>query len=114
MNDQYYRKSRKKKIVPEWLKKVWKNKTVRLLLLLFVPILLFITFSNRGVLQRINLENQKKEVQAKVKQLQQEQLQLQQQSKALDNDPRAIEKVAREKYGMIREGETVYKVKKEK
>jgi cell division protein FtsB len=112
--DQYYRKSRKKPDAVELIKKVWKNKTARLILLLFVPILSFIMFSNRGVLQRVNLENQKQEIQEKVKQVQQEQLQLQQQSKALDNDPKAIEKVAREKYGMIREGETVYKVKKEK
>ena len=32
--------------------------------------------------------------------------------KALDGDRKAIEKVAREKHGMIHEGETVYKVKR--
>jgi cell division protein FtsB len=37
---------------------------------------------------------------------------LQAESKALDGDKKVIEKVAREKYGMVREGETVYKVKK--
>ncbi len=114
MDEQYYRKSPVKPSVPGLAKKAWKNKRIRLTLLIFVPILSFITFSNRGVLQRMNLENQKKEMEAKVRQSQQEQLQLQQQSKALDSDPRAVEKVAREKYGMIREGETVYKIKKEK
>ncbi len=29
-------------------------------------------------------------------------------------DPKAIEKVARERYGMVKEGETVYRVKREK
>ena len=53
-------------------------------------------------------------MQEKVKQASEEQRLLQEQSKALEKDPKAIEKVAREKYGMIREGETVYKVKKEK
>ena len=114
MEDQYYRKTQKKPAVTGLLKKAWKNKTLRFTLLLVVPILSFITFSNKGILQRINLENQKKEMQLKVRQAQLEQSQLQQQSKALDTDPKSIEKVAREKYGMIREGETVYKVKKEK
>jgi cell division protein FtsB len=34
--------------------------------------------------------------------------------KALEGDKRAIEKIARERYGMHREGETVYKVTKKK
>jgi cell division protein FtsB len=114
MDDQYYRKTRKRTTLQNLFKKVWKNKSIRFTLIVVLPVLLFITFSNKGVLQRIHLENQKKEIQAKIYQAQQEQLQLQQQSKALDNDPKAIEKVAREKYGMIREGETVYKVRKEK
>ena len=36
----------------------------------------------------------------------------QSQSKALDGDKKEIEKVARERYGMVREGEKVYKVNK--
>ena len=114
MDDQYYRKTRKKTTLPNWFKKMWKNKSIRYTLIVILPVLLFITFSNKGILQRIRLENQKKEMQLKIYRTQQEQIQLQQQSKALDNDPKAIEKVAREKYGMIREGETVYKVRKEK
>ena len=37
---------------------------------------------------------------------------LEAQSRALEGDPRAIERVAREQYGMHREGETVYRVRK--
>jgi cell division protein FtsB len=39
---------------------------------------------------------------------------LQAQSKALEGDRAAIEKVAREKYGMLKEGETVYRVHRKK
>jgi len=39
---------------------------------------------------------------------------LQDQIKALEGDKKTIEKIARENYGMKREGETIYKVKKEK
>ena len=53
-------------------------------------------------------------MQEKIANAQKEQLRLQQVSKALDKDPKMIEKVAREQYGLVREGETVYKVKKDK
>jgi cell division protein FtsB len=38
---------------------------------------------------------------------------LQKELKALDNDPKAIEKVARERYQLVRANETVYKVKRD-
>ncbi len=93
-------------------------------LIIGLPILLFITFSNRGALQRIRLENEKMEWEQKVRAAEEEQLRLRQLSKTLDAEPSTpkeraasnelIEKIAREKYGMVKEGETVYKVKKEK
>ena len=97
-----------------WLKKISGNKRLILTLLVVIPIVSFVMFSNKGILKRMSLESEKQAMQEKVQQALHEQSQLQQESKALDNDKRAIEKVAREKYGMIREGETVYKVKKEK
>jgi cell division protein FtsB len=114
MDDQYYRKERPKRSISSWLGKKWKNKNLRLTLLIVIPVFSFITFSNKGVLQRLHIESEKRIMQEKIQQAHQEQLKLQEQSKALDNDPKAIEKVAREKYGMIREGETVYKIKKGK
>jgi cell division protein FtsB len=111
MENQYYRKPRPK--IKNWVNQTLRKKHIVITLLIVVPVFSFMLFSNKGVLQRVSLESQKKEMQAKVREAQQEQVRLQQQSKALDADPKAIEKVAREKYGMIREGETVYKVKKE-
>ena len=114
MDEQFYRKTRSRSRVPAWLKKVIKSKRLSLALLVLIPALSFMTFSNKGIVQRVRLESEKHAMQEKIYLAQQEQLQLQQQSKALDNDPKMIEKVAREKYGMIRDGETVYKVRKEK
>jgi len=114
MDDLYYRKEQTKKTASRGFKKLLKDKRLRYTLFIAAPVLVFMTFSNKGLLQRIHLESQKREIQVKIYQAQEEQFQLQQQSKALDTDPRAIEKVAREKYGMIREGEMIYKVKKEK
>lgn len=95
--------------------KLWKRPVLRWVVLLGIPFLLFVTFSNKGILQRMKLEEEKKLWQQKVQQAQIEQQRLQQQSKALDMDTSqggTVEKVAREKYGMVREGETVYKVRK--
>jgi cell division protein FtsB len=112
MNDQYYRKEKPKPTAIQWLKKNLKNKTIRYTLLVGIPVVSFMVFGNRGVLQRMSLETQKAEMQDKIRMAIEEQRRLQQQSKALDSDKNAIEKVAREKYGMMREGETVYKIKK--
>ncbi len=114
MDEQYYRKTPVKRHTPGWLKGILKSKRFNLTLLVLIPVLSFMTFSNKGILQRVRLESEKRTMQGKILQAQREQNQLVQQSKALDNDPKTIEKVAREKYGMIRDGETVYKVKKEK
>jgi len=74
------------------------------------PLLLFVLFNNRGVLQRMKLENQKEELEVRVRELQREQGELEHLSKLLDGDRAAIEKVARERYGMVRDGETLYRV----
>ena len=117
MDIQYYRKIKPPRLVRNIFQKFWKRPLLRWSVLLGIPLLLFATFSNKGILQRIRLEAEKKAWQQKVYEAQVEQQRLQQLSKELDTDTTSggtIEHVAREKYGMIREGETVYKVKRER
>jgi len=111
MEDQYYRKVKPK--FKSWFNRSLRKKSVLITLVIVLPAISFILFSNKGILQRLNLESDKKIMEEKIRQAQAEQQRLQQESKALDTDPKAIEKVAREKYGMIKDGETVYKVKRE-
>jgi cell division protein FtsB len=92
------------------LKKLLSNRRVVLALVLGVPLALFVVFGNRGVVQRVRLQAQKAELQRKILDAEAEAKRLQQESRALDGDRKTIEKVAREKYGMVREGETVYRV----
>ena len=73
-------------------------------------LLLYFLFGTHGIIQRVRLQHQKSELVSKIQDAEAESKKLQAESKALDGDPKAIEKVAREKHGMIREGETVYKV----
>ncbi len=111
MDDQYYRKTKPK--FKSWLNKTLRKKSVQITLLISLPAISFIFFSNRGIIQRLNLESEKKNIQIKIEQAREERNRLEEESKALDSDPKAIEKVAREKFGMIREGETVYKIRKD-
>jgi len=110
----FYRKI-KKQIEPENLiEKIKKNKLRSAIIFGGIVLFLYVFFNNSGILQRIKLELQKKEIQEKIQTAEEEQKKLKDQSKALEGDPKAIEKVAREKYGMVRENEKVYKVKPKK
>ncbi len=74
--------------------------------------LFYVMFNSNGIVQRLRLERQKKNIMEKIQETQEEQQKLRNQSQALEGDKKAIEKIAREKYGMVREGEKVYKVVK--
>lgn len=113
MDDSYYRKKRTRPDFVTRLARSLKKKGVIIRLLIVIPVFSFIMFSNKGVVQRLRLDSQVSSLEEAIRKAQREQVRLQQQSKALDADPKAIEKVAREKYCMVREGEVVYKVRRE-
>lgn len=74
---------------------------------------LYVLFDNKGIVRRISLEVQRSEMRAKVEEAKEETKRLQAQIKALEGDKKTIEKIARERYGMAKPGETVYRVKKD-
>lgn len=106
----FYRKI-KKQVNPENLAETVKeNKKASAIVAGAFLLFLYVLFNSNGVVARIRLEMQKSEIQEKIRVAEEQQKKLKDQSKALDGDPKAIEKVAREKYGMVRENEKVYKV----
>ena len=112
MDNLFYRKTSKKFDVRATLRALLKNTRAMLGILIGIPLMLFLLLGNHGIVQRVRLQNQKVELDSRIQQAEAETKQLQAESKALDSDKKAIEKVAREKYGMAREGETVYRVRK--
>ena len=108
MESLFYRKHRTGFNVARLL----RNKKIVAGVLVGLPILSYVFFGSHGIVQRVRLEAQQEELETKIKAAEEETLRLEAQSKALDSDKKAIDKVAREKYGMAREGETVYRVKK--
>jgi cell division protein FtsB len=112
MDDQFYRKDKKPFDVKERALRLLRNKRFVVRFTLAAIVVSFVLFGNHGVVQRLRLQHQKSELADKVRDAEAETKHLQAESKALDGDAKAIEKAAREKHGMIREGETVYKVNK--
>ncbi len=106
----FYRRSAKGIDVRAGLRKLVRNRRLMLVLVIGAPIVLYVFFGPRGVVKRVQLQREKANLEEQIRTAEAEQRALQAQSKALDGDKAAIEKVAREKYGMVKEGETVYRV----
>ena len=111
MEDQYYRKSKPK--FKSWLNKTLRKKNVLVTLLVTVPAFSFMFFSNKGIIQRLSLEAEKKAEQQVVDKLIREQKKLQALNNKLDSDRAAIEKAAREKWKWVKQGEILYLYKSE-
>lgn len=95
---------------PYKLRKQLKRRRLIIGILILVPLLGFVLFSKRGIIARIGLESEKSAMLKEIEQAQKQQDSLKTVIKRLNSDTLLIEKLAREKYGMIRPGETVYKV----
>jgi cell division protein FtsB len=114
MDNQFYRNIQPERFLKRIAKQARKNKKRTFLFILLFILFLYLLFDNKGIIKRISLESQHDEWIEKLKADSAETQRLQEQIKALEGDKKTIEKIAREKYGMKREGETVYQIKKEK
>ena len=92
------------------LRRLLRNRRLVLGLLVGTPILLYVLFGSRGVVQHVRLQARKDELEQRIRDAEADSVRLQAESRALDGDRVAIERVAREKYNMVRDGETVYRV----
>ncbi|MCI0707957.1 MAG: septum formation initiator family protein [Ignavibacteriae bacterium] len=113
MEGDFYRKPRKRKLVAALRKKLFNTRRRALITIVGFVLLLYVLFDNKGIIARVGLEMEKQEMETKIEVAKEETKQLQSDIKTLQGDKKTIEKVAREKHGMAREGETVYKVKKD-
>lgn len=82
----------------------------RTVIIVFIGVLVYILlFGDYGVWRIKALQRELERQQTEIAHLQAVQDSLQQERQRLINDPDYIEKIAREKYGMQKENETVYK-----
>jgi cell division protein FtsB len=75
-----------------------------------VPVLVIITFGNRGILKRVDLELRRDQLSEQVQQQHAISDSLRSEIQRLKTDTAAVEQLAREKYGMVRPGERIYRV----
>lgn len=76
--------------------------------LVFLGIFLIIFFPGYAKMQELRQKN--KELEVNIKKLEKENLALQEEKERLENEPDYLEQVAREKLGIVKKGEVVYKV----
>jgi|GEM_PF-958309 Septum formation initiator. len=86
------------------------NKISFIFLLLILTILIVGTINNKGLITRIKLTKIKKELELQRQVEQKKSEQLQQEIEQLKVSDKKIEEIARDKYGMYKEGEKVYKI----
>jgi len=113
MNDIYLRKKKPgvrllQQSLPRLLRRgaLWKIGIVAV-------IVGFVLFGNRGIIQRVNLEIEKQQKTEQIKEAEAETELLREKLERVERDDAFIEKIARERYGMIRSGETVYRIAEE-
>jgi len=91
----------------------WKKSFLAFILCSFV-LTWFVFIDTYSLKTRWELHSKKEQLQERTKELKKKSAGLQQKIESLENDPALLEKIAREKYGMRKPGETVYKIKREK
>jgi cell division protein FtsB len=78
--------------------------------LVAVPLLAILTFGNRGILKRLELEGDVSNLHEELYRDRGVGDSLKQEIARIKADTTAVERLARERYGMVRPGESIYKV----
>ena len=87
------------------------NKIFGLFLLILLILIYMTVFGNKGIIYRIRLESEKKQLEEQFQTEINKGGELQKEINELNNSENKIEKVAREKYGLTKEGEQIYRIK---
>ncbi len=93
-----------RKLIKKIRKKTW------LVLLAFALFLVYVLFDQRGLIQRLRLAGEKATIENKIEKLRTENARMQTEINKLQSSDKEIERIAREKYFMHRNGEKVIKV----
>lgn len=89
---------------------IYHRKKFFMFLVILLGILSFAVFGKKGILQRVELEMENRSLKEKLAQEQQKTIMLQREIEEIKTSDKKIEKIAREKFGMVKDGEEIYKV----
>ena len=85
-----------------------------IIFLLCITLLIILIFGDHGLLQLYKLKRDRSKIQTQIAQLRKERERVMVEKNRLENDIQYLEKLARERYRMVKPGEKVYKVIPEK
>jgi len=103
-------KDRGDSLLRNLIRYVYRRRKSFLYLAVIFLILFYAVFGKKGILQRVELELENRNLQEKLRNEKEKTLTYQKEIELLKTSDNKIEKVAREKYGMTKEGEEIYKV----
>ncbi len=89
----------------------WKRSRLLILLSAFA-VIWFLFFDTHSFVTKLQLENQKEELIERTEEYREKTADLERKIEDLENNPELIEKIAREKYGMKKADETIYKIQR--
>ncbi len=78
--------------------------------LIFFSLTIVFIFGDHGVLKLYKIKNEREMIQKKIAELREEKEKLKSERNRIENDLGYIEKIAREKYKMVKPGEKIFKV----
>ena len=81
-----------------------------LIFLICISLIIVFVFGDHGLLKLYKMKNERKLVQSKIANLRAERETLKNEKSKIENDLNYIEKIAREKYKMVKPGEKIFKV----
>ena len=81
-----------------------------LVFLIFFSLIIVFIFGDHGLLKLYKIKNERQIVQKKITLLREERKKLKNEKIKIENDLSYIEKIAREKYKMVKPGEKIFKV----
>jgi len=87
------------------------NKISFLLIILILIQITISIFGSKGLLTRLRLNNEKKQLEQQLQTEIKNGEELQKEINELNTSDKKIEKVAREKFGMVKDGEKIYRIK---
>ena len=89
---------------------VYTRRKFFLILTIILLILAYALFGKKGLIQRVELELENRELRQKLSDEQKKTEMLKKEIEELKTSEKKIDKVAREKYNMTKEGEEIYKI----
>ena len=102
--------SKKKKLNPNSIAATQRQFIQGIVFLICMSLIIIFIFGDHGLIKLYKIKNQRKNVQNHITQLRKEREKKKEEKNKIENDLEYIEKIAREKYKMVKPGEKIFKV----